>query len=176
MRYLKVYAQDQAGNGRADKVLLEFYQSTPGLQDRLLNQAVAYDFSTDGKVDYSRGDVTNNGRENSLDRVLLDRFATACLTLNGLNQGTATRRYIKIFSEDFYKDGTPDTVRLLLHEKLETAGPDTLATWHAAFDVDNDGTLESVVYGDANRDGVVGPVDRAIIQSLAHVFLTFNWR
>lgn len=66
MRYLKVYAQDQAGNGRADKVLLEFYQSTPGLQDRLLNQAVAYDFSTDGKVDYSRGDVTNNGRENSL--------------------------------------------------------------------------------------------------------------
>lgn len=116
------------------------------------------------------------GGKTAFDRVLLDRFATACLTLNGFNQGTATRRYIKIFSEDFYKDGTPDTVRLLLHEKLETAGPDTLATWHAVFDVDNDGTLESVVYGDANRDGVVGPVDRAIIQSLAHVFLTFNWR
>ena len=175
MRYLKVYAQDQAGNGRADKVLLEFYQSTPGLQDRLLNQAVAYDFSTDGKVDYSRGDVTNDGRENSLDRMLLGRFATACLTLNGFNQGTATRRYIKIFTESFYKDGTPDAVRLHLYEQEGLINPATLVAWNAAYDFDNDGKLEWNIHFDINQDGVIDAVDQKVVQQLADLYLQFNW-
>lgn len=136
---------------------------------------MAYDFSTDGKVDYSRGDVTNNGRENSLDRVLQDRFATACLTLNGFNQGTATRRYIKIFSEDFYKDGTPDAVRLHLYEQEGLINPATLVAWNAAYDFDNDGKLEWNIHFDINQDGVIDAVDQKVVQQLADLYLQFNW-
>lgn len=177
MRYLKVIAQAITGNGKADTVLLRFYEQVGGGQpDFLHTQARAIDIDADGKVDVAEGDVTHNGRENSIDHRLLNIFAGNYLKMNWFNPAGSEARYMHVSVEDVHTDGSPDTVRLLLHEKLETAGPDTLATWHAAFDVDNDGTLESVVYGDANRDGVVGPVDRAIIQSLAHVFLTFNWR
>ena len=65
MRYLKVVAQDQTGDGRANTVRLQFYQGTPCNQDELLNEAVAYDLTSDAKVDYSRGDVTNDGQESS---------------------------------------------------------------------------------------------------------------
>ena len=77
------------------------------------------------------------GGKTAFDRVLLDRFATACLTLNGFNQGTATRRYIKIFSEDFYKDGTPDTVRLHLYEQEGLINPATLVAARAVPDLLN---------------------------------------
>ncbi|NWA84737.1 hypothetical protein [Pseudomonas sp. D2002] len=175
MRYLKVFAQDRTGDGRADTVQLQFYQATPGIQDRLVNEAVAYDFPTDGNVDYSRGDVTNNGQEDSLDKVLLDRFATAYLKLNWLNPGTASRRYMKIFSEDFYKDGTPDTVRLHVQDGVGIINPHTLVAWNAAYDFDNDGKLEWNIHFDINHDGVIDAVDQSLVQQLAELYLAFNW-
>ena len=110
-------------------MLLQFYQSTPGIQDSLVNEAVAYDFSADGKVDYSRGGMTHDGRESRHDKVLLDRFAAAYLKLNGFSPGTASTRYMKIYSEDFYKDGTPDTVRLHVLERAGIINPPTLLAW-----------------------------------------------
>lgn len=88
MRYLKVTVQDRTGNGRADSVLLQFYEAacTPG-DDILLNKAFALDFDADGNVDYKMGDVTNNGVENNADQRLLKTFANACLKLNWFNPG-----------------------------------------------------------------------------------------
>ncbi|KPG77204.1 hypothetical protein [Pseudomonas libanensis] len=175
MRYLKVIAQDQTGDGRANTVRLQFYQRTQCDQNRLVNEVVAYDFTSDGKVDYSRGDVTNNGQENSLDRVLLDRFANIYLKINWVNRGAGTNRYMKIFSEDFYKDGTPDTVRLHLHKGPGFLSPDTQVSWSAAYDFDNNGELEWNIHSDINRDGVIDEVDKHLVQQLAELYLKFNW-
>lgn len=175
MRYLKVIAQDRTGDGRADTVLLQFYQSMPGIQDRLVNHAVAYDFLTNGQVDYCRGDVTNDGQENSLDRDLLKRFANAYLKLDWFNRGSTSTRYMKIFSEDFYKDGTPDTVRLHVQEGLGVINPHTLVSWNAAYDFDNDGALEWNIHFDINHDGVIDAVDQHLVQELAELYLKFNW-
>ncbi|KAF2409306.1 hypothetical protein SAMN04490179_1062 [Pseudomonas antarctica] len=175
MRYLKIFAQDRTGAGQADTVLLQFYQSTPGIQDSLISHAVAYDFPTDGEIDYSRGDVTNDGRETRLDKVLLDRFAAAYLKLNWFNPGTASTRHMKIFSEDFYKDGTPDTVRLHVQEGAGVINPPTLVAWNAAYDFDNDGMLEWNIHFDINHDGVIDDVDQRLVQQLAELYLLFNW-
>lgn len=175
MRYLKVFAQDSTGAGRADTVVLQFYQSATGIQDRLINQAVAYDFPTDGKIDYSRGDVTNDGRESRLDRLLLDKFASAYLKLNWFNPGTASTRYMKIFSEDFYKDGTPDTVRLHVQEGAGDIDSHTLVAWNAAYDFDNDQVLEWNIHFDINHDGVIDDIDRRLVHQLAELYLLFSW-
>lgn len=175
MRYLKVIAQDRTGTGRADTVLLEFYQSTPGSGNSLVNSAVAYDFSADGKVDYSRGDVTNDGRESRLDQMLLNSFANAYLKLNWFNAGIASERYMKIFSEDFYNDGTPDTVRLHVQEGAGMSNPHKLVAWNAAYDFDNDGKLEWNIHADINHDGVIDDVDNQWVQQLADLYLKFNW-
>ncbi|WPN54236.1 hypothetical protein QMK52_08795 [Pseudomonas sp. P9_2] len=175
MRYLKVFAQDHTGAGRADTVVLQFYQSTQGIQDSLVKQAIAYDFPTDGKIDYSRGDVTNDGRESRLDKLLLDRFASAYLKLNWFNPGTASTRYLKIFSEDFYKDGTPDTVRLHVQEEAGINEPHTLVAWNAAYDFDNDQVLEWNIHFDVNHDGVIDDLDRGLVHQLAELYLLFSW-
>lgn len=175
MRYLKVFAQDHTGVGRADTVVLQFYQGTLGTQDSLVKQAMAYDFPTDGKIDYSRGDVTNDGRESRLDKLLLDRFASAYLKLNWFNPGTASTRYLKIFSEDFYKDGTPDTVRLHVQEEAGINEPHTLVAWNAAYDFDNDQVLEWNIHFDVNHDGVIDDLDRDLVHQLAELYLLFNW-
>ena len=175
MRYLKVVAQDQTGDGRANTVRLQFYQGTPCNQDELLNEAVAYDLTSDAKVDYSRGDVTNDGQENSLDRALLDQFANAYLKINWMNRGASTRLYMKIFSEDFYKDGTPDTVRLHLHKGPGLLSSDAQVSWSAAYDFDNNGELEWNIHADINCDGVIDEVDKHLVQQLAELYLKFNW-
>ena len=175
MRYLKVFAQDHTGVGRADTVVLQFYQGTLGIQDNLVKQAIAYDFPTDGKIDYSRGDVTNDGRESRLDKLLLDRFASAYLKLNWFNPGTASTRYLKIFSEDFYKDGTPDTVRVHVQEEAGINEPHTLVAWNAAYDFDNDQMLEWNIHFDVNRDGVIDDLDRGLVHQLAELYLLFSW-
>lgn len=175
MRYLKVTAHDLVGRGHPSLVRLQFFQDSPSQQGQLVDEAVAYDFTADGRVDYSRGDVTHDGKENSMDKVLLDRFANTYLKLNWFNRSHALTRYMKIFSEDFYKDGTPDTVRLHLHKGTGISPSDGQVAWNAAYDFDNDGKLEWNIHFDINHDGVIDDVDNQLVQQLAELYLQFNW-
>lgn len=177
MRYLKVIAQDRHGNGRADLVLLEFYQALgPSMEGVLVNEAFAVDFDADGRVDYKKGDVNQNGKENSIDQRLLEIFANSYLKMNWFNDGENGDRYMKIFAEYLHSDGTPNVVKLHLHHANRGREPERLESWHGVFDGNNDGVLECVVNGDANHDGVIEQVDGVIVQSLANVFLMFRWK
>ena len=177
MRYLKVIAQDRNGDGRADLVMLEFYQAPgPNMKSVVVNEAVAVDFDADGKVDYKRGDVNHNGKENSIDQRLLEIFANSYLKMNWFNDGEIRDRYMKVFAEDVHSDGTPNVVKLHLHHAEGGVEPASLMSWHSVFDGNNDGVLESVANGDANHDGVIEQIDGVIVQSLANVFLMFRWK
>lgn len=177
MRYLKVIAQDRIGNGRADSVLLQFYEPgcKPG-EDVLINKAFALDFDADGKVDYKMGDVTNNGRENSVDQRLLEAFANAYLKLNWFNSGVSWKRYLKIFVEDFARDGSPDTVRLHFHEGVGKATDKTLVYTASAYDRDNDGKLDWLIHFDMDNDGDIDPVDQSLLSLLCETYLKFKWK
>lgn len=177
MRYLKVTVQDRVGNGRADSVLLQFYESacTPG-EDVLVNKAFALDFDGDGKVDYKMGDVTNDGNENSVDQRLLKTFANACLRLNWFNSGASTKRYLKIFAEDFAGDRSPDTVRLHFHEGTGKPTDKTLAYTASAYDTDNNGTLDWSIHFDMDNDGDTDAVDRQLVSLLSDTYLKFKWK
>ncbi|MBV4461448.1 hypothetical protein KVG96_26105 [Pseudomonas sp. COR58] len=177
MRYLKVTVQDRTGNGRADSVLLQFCEQVgkPG-EDQVIDKAFALDFDADGRVDYKMGDVTGNGRENNVDQRLLESFANACLKLHWFNRGATWTRFIKLFAEDFHRDGTPNVVRLQWHEGQGLASDCMRGAWSVAFDADNDGRLDGSVQGDVNRDGQVDRVDQALVLQLARAFLKFNWR
>lgn len=177
MRYLKVTVQDRVGNGRPDSVLLQFYESacTPG-EDVLVNKAFALDFDADGSVDYKMGDVTNDGRENSVDQRLLKTFANACLKLNWFNPGASTKRYLKIFAEDFAEDGSPDTVRLHFHEGNGKPTDKTLAYTASAYDTDNNGTLDWSIHFDVDNDGDIDALDRGLVSLLSATYLKFKWK
>ncbi|MCL6705031.1 hypothetical protein [Pseudomonas sp. T1.Ur] len=177
MRYLQVTAQDRLRNGKADTVFLHFSQAVePGVRPTLSNTAFALDIDGDGKVDYKMGDVTNNGQENTVDERLLESFANHYLLLNWFNRGAVWRRYLRVFCKDFYADGTPDTVRLELHEGGAVTSERSLVSWHAAYDFDNDGKLEWNIHHDVNQDGVIDRVDDRLVQRLADTFLQFNWK
>ena len=176
MRYLHVTAQDRLRNGKADTVFLHFLEKQLDGSAMLSNTAFALDINGDGKVDYKMGDVTNNGRENTVDEQLLERFANAYLQLNWFNTGATWQRYLKILAEDFYDDGSPDTVRLHLHAGRPAEEARTLVSWHAAYDLDNDGKLEWNIHHDINHDGVIDRVDDRLVQRMAELFLKFRWK
>lgn len=176
MRYLIVTVQDRAGNGRADSVLLQFYESacTSG-EDVLMNKAFALDVDADGKVDYKMGDVTNDGREKSVDQRLLNTFANACLRLNWFNPGASTKRSLKIFSEDFSGDGSPDTVRLHFHEGTGKPTGKSLVYTAVAYDTDYNGTLDLSLHFDLDNDGDKDATDRELVSLLSDTYLKFKW-
>ena len=90
MRYLKVTAQDRSANGKADTVLLHFFEESSGAEDRLIHKAYALDITADGKVDFQVGDVNNDGKENTKDERLLKSFANAYLQLDWFNRRCAS--------------------------------------------------------------------------------------
>lgn len=116
MRYLKVIAQDRSYSGRPDTVVLQFCATVAGSKEAVINNAYALDINEDGDIDVCLGDVTNNELESTRDHQLLSKFAGAYLKFNWFSSGLASMRYMHIFTEDFYKDGTPDTVRLHLYK------------------------------------------------------------
>lgn len=176
MRYIHVTAQDRSGNGRADSVMLEFYEQIGHLgQDLLVDRALAVDFNADGKVDLKMGDVTHNGKENTVDERLLHRFANNYLKLNWFNRGSTRSRFLKVIAEDFHDDGSPNVVRLQLHDGRCMTSERTINAWHAVFDGDNDGVLDGSLHGDINHDGLIDQVDEKLAGVLASTYLKFRW-
>ncbi|MGU3306243.1 hypothetical protein ACLBW8_08240 [Pseudomonas sp. M5A4_2d] len=175
MRYLKVVAQDSFGSGKPDTVLLRFCEAVADHREVIVNSAFAFDFIEDGHIDFRLGDVNHDGVENERDRELLNAFGSTYLKLNWFNCGADTTRFMHVYSEDFYKDGTPDTVRLQLYEETGITTKKTLVMWNAAYDFDNDGALEWNIHFDINNDGVINDVDKALVQKLADIYLKFNW-
>ncbi|WJK09599.1 hypothetical protein [Pseudomonas fluorescens] len=177
MRYLIAIAQDRFENGRTDSVLLEFHEvcdQPPGTV--VVSEAVAIDFDADGKVDFQKGDVNHNGKENSIDHRLLAIFANSYMKMNWTNTGVRRNRYMKIFSEDFHGDGSPNVVKLQLYTCRPDGTEEKLVSWHGMFDSNNDGTLDCIVNADANHDGLIEHIDSVIVQSLANVFQMFKWK
>jgi hypothetical protein len=49
-------------------------------------------------------------------------------------------------------------------------------SWHAVYDLDNDGKLDWNIHHDINQSGVIDVVDERLLQRLAEIFLKFRWR
>ncbi|MFY0728338.1 hypothetical protein [Pseudomonas sp. NFX15] len=176
MRYLKVTAQDRSANGRADTVLLHFFEESSGCEDTLIHKAYALDITADGKVDFQVGDVNNDGKENTKDERLLKSFADAFLRLNWFNCENTWARYLKIFVEDFAKDGSPDTVRLHFHEGVGKPQDETIVYTASAYDTNNDGKLDWLIHFDMDNDGDQDAVDQKLVSLLSTTYLKFKWR
>ena len=176
MRYLKVTAQDRSANGKADTVLLHFFEESSGAEDRLIHKAYALDITADGKVDFQVGDVNNDGKENTKDERLLRSFANAYLQLKWFNRGETWDRYLKIFTEDFANDGSPDTVRLHFHEGVGKPSDQTIVYTASAYDTNNDGKMDWLIHFDMDNDGDQDAVDQQRVSQLSTAYLQFNWR
>lgn len=178
MRYLRVTAQDRSGNGRADTVLLRFYEEVQGQADKLVLKAGAVDMTADGVTDLQfGGDVNHDGKDNAKDEKLIKAFANAFLKLEWFNQGKSWQRYIKVFAEDYYHDNSPNVVRLHLHEGTGTPRNQTLIYKASAHDINNDNTLDSVVYLGENGDGenICTQAQERLIKEMSQNFLKFKW-
>lgn len=176
MRYLKVTAQDRIGNGKADTVLLHFFEETKAAEDTLVHKAYALDMTANGKIDFQVGDVNNDGKEDLSDERLLKAFAETFLQLNWFNRGETWERYLKIFTEDFANDGSPDTVRLHFHEGIGKPSDQSIVYTASAYDTNNDGKLDWTINFDMDNDGDQDAVDQKLVSHLSNGYLKFNWR
>jgi hypothetical protein len=170
MRYLKVVAQDRAGTGRADCVLLRFYEQEDNADEALqLNSAFALDIDADGIVDTALGDVNNDGTKDAADRQLLRTFTNTYLQFNWFNPGTDWSRHLKVYSEDYHNDGTINCINFQLYENGK------IAAWHAVFDVNNDAEIRRSTRGDINGDRQIDKLDQTLLFNLGRTYLEFNW-
>jgi len=176
MRYLKVTAQDRSTTNRADTVLLHFFEESSGAEDTLVHRAYALDITADGKVDFQAGDANSDGKEDIKDERLLKSFANTYLQLNWFNHGNTWDRYLKIFTEDFAEDGSPDTVRLHFHEGTGKPQDHTIVYTASHYDTDNDGTLDWIISFDVDNDGDQDAVDRKLVSQLSTRYVKFKWR
>ncbi|WP_248795086.1 hypothetical protein [Pseudomonas sp. MWU13-2105] len=176
MRYLRMTAQDRSGNGRADTVLLRFYEEVPGQPDKLVFKAAAVDVNADGVSDLQfGGDVNRDGRDNAKDEKLIRAFANSFLKLGWFNLGKSWQRYIKVFAENYHRDKTPNIVRLHIHEGTGTPRNQTLIYKASVHDTDNDGTLDSVVYFDLEDETIVSRKEEEWAKFMGRTFLKFKW-
>ena len=175
MRYLKVTAQDRSAYGRADNLILHFFEEIDGAEDRLVHEAYALDYTSDGTVDFQYGDVNNDGKENIKDEELLNLFAEAFLQLSWFNNGDTWDRYVKIFVEDIAHNGSRDPVHLHFHDSSYRPGRSLVST--AAVLDSPEGYMVDMVFGlDLDGDGDLDKVDKRLAWTLRSTFLRFNWR
>ncbi|MDE1197546.1 MAG: hypothetical protein PW896_20885 [Pseudomonas sp.] len=172
MRYLKVAAQDRSGNGKADTVLLQFHDDSTNL----VFEAFAIDLTADGSIEFSyAGDINGDGKSNLQDEVQLTVFAQAFLQLNWFNIGRSVERYLKIEAKNYHADGSPNVVNLQFTEDDGIPPALIRITPAAAYDGDNDGTLDSFTNSDVNGDGVANTADKLLMRKLAESYLAFCW-
>ncbi|MNF89760.1 MULTISPECIES: hypothetical protein [unclassified Pseudomonas] len=176
MRYLKVTAQDRSAYGRADNLILHFFEEIDGAEDRLVHEAYALDNTADGKVDFQYGDVNNDGKENIKDEELINLFAEAFLQLSWFNNGDTWDRYVKIYVEDFAYDGSLDPVELHFHDSSRRPSGRSLVSTATVLD-SLEGYMVDMVFGlDMDGDGDLDKVDKQLAWTLRSTFLRFNWR
>lgn len=175
MRYLKVIAEDRSKDCQADTVRLYFFEQHNG-KDLLVREAYAVDNTADGIVDWQVGDVDNDGKRTFQDERLLKVFATTFLKLGWFNRRNRSRRYLKIFSENFGGDCSPDTVRLHFHEGIGQPTDRTLTSTAASYDTDNNGTLDWVIHFDVDNDGDIDATDQELVSLLSRTYLEFKWQ
>lgn len=176
MRYLKVTAQDMSGNGRADTVILHFYQQQAGCPDELIHEIFAVDMSADGKVDLQwAGELSPVTRPCRLEKQSTDTFANSFLKLNWFNKRSHWQRTLTLYVDHYGKTGRPNAVKLDFHEHAAPGCKASLICKAAAYDGDSDGVLESFTNSDVDHDGVADKADKELIRSLCTAFLAFEW-
>jgi hypothetical protein len=172
MRYLKVTALDRSGNGKADAVQLHFHNGSANL----VHEAFALDMSADGCIEFGfAGDINSDGLQNFQDQLLLTAFAEVFLQLNWFNAGDNWERYLKIGATDHHQDGTPNVVTLQFSEDDGELSKPIKIRRAAAYDGDNDGSLDSFTNSDVNGDGIANKADKAVLRKIAETFLAFRW-
>lgn len=113
MRYLKAIAQDRGGNGKADTILLHFYERNPKQPDELIHEAVAVDMNADGVTDFQfAGDINGDGTSNIADKLLLKAFAETFLKLCWFNTGENAQRVLVLLAAHYTSEGVPNAVEL----------------------------------------------------------------
>ncbi len=174
MRYLKVIVQDRSENGRADTVKLHFLQKDPDLPDELIHQAVAFDTTADGEVDFqSTGDVDFDGASTLKDRRLLKTFANQALKLSWFSKGEVADRSLNLCVGRFDELGVPVEVRSDLYQHNRKVGRDALMYSVIAHDKNADGILDPLE-GDDQLE-LFDTVDQQTLHALSKLYLKFNW-
>ncbi|MBK3479183.1 hypothetical protein JJD66_24175 [Pseudomonas sp. MF6751] len=176
MRYLKATAQDRSGNGRADTVLLHFYERPACGADELIHEAFALDIDADGVVDFqSPGDSAPAGRAQFIDALQLKTFANAFLKLNWFNRGQSVQRALVVLVAHYNKKGPPNAVELGFFDQSSQPRRSTATYLAAGYDGDGDGVLESFTNSDVDKNGVADKADKALLRTLCNSFLAFEW-
>ncbi|MDQ0977874.1 hypothetical protein [Pseudomonas synxantha] len=174
MRYVKVIVQDRTENDRADTVKLYFFQRDPDLPDELMHQAVAFDVTADGAVDFqSTGDIDFNGASTLRDRRLLKTFANEALKLSWFNRGEGAGRSLNFYVSRYDELGTPREVRSDFFQRSSSGGKDKLVYSSTAGDQDCDGGLDPLAPDDQFE--LFDTVDQQTIHALSKLYLRFNW-
>ncbi|AZE75508.1 hypothetical protein C4K00_5327 [Pseudomonas synxantha] len=174
MRYLKVTAQDRSGNELADTAKLYFFQRDPGLPDELVHEALAFDATADGAVDYQKtGDVDFSGASSLHDRRLLQAFANQALKLSWFNAGETAGRSVDLYVSRYDKSGQAVEVRSDFYQRSSTGGKDKLMYSTTACDQDGNGSLEPS--GQDASFELFDTLDHQTIHALSQLFLKFNW-
>ncbi|WP_256578711.1 hypothetical protein [Pseudomonas sp. NS1(2017)] len=175
-RYLKVTAQDMSGNGRADTVILHFYQQVAGCPDELVHEIFAVDMSADRKVDLQWAeDLNPDSRPRMLEKHRVDTFADSFLKLNWFNKRSHWQRTLTMYVDRFGKTGGPDAIKLDFHERTAAQSKGSLVYAIAAYDDNSDGVLELLSKSGVDCNGIADSADPALIRTLCATFLAFEW-
>lgn len=176
MRYLKVTAQDRAGNGIADTIILHFYRHCSTGADELVHEAFAFDLNKDEVVDFQcAGDINFDGKSDIIDMYLLKAFANTFLKFNWFNTGENWQRTLVVAAIHDHKKGPPGGVQLSFLDRHSPVREPTLVYQAAGYDADANGVLETITQADVNRNGVADKADKQLIRSLCSSFLAFKW-
>ncbi|MFZ4966405.1 hypothetical protein ACL9RJ_19340 [Pseudomonas sp. Mn2068] len=176
MRYLRVTAQDRSGSGKADSVLLHFYQKNLCEPDEVVGEAIALDISGDGLSDFAfAADINRDGQIDQADIALLKLFANTYLQLNWFNKGASEQRVLCMFVGNHGKNGKPSAVCLQFRDRCEAGGKQSLVYSATAYDGGSNGRLDSFSNTDLDRNGVADKADKELLKTMASTYLQFKW-
>lgn len=176
MRYLKATAQDRSGNGKADTVLLHFYERHGGGSDTLSHETLAVDMNADGVIDVQcAGDINRDGQCNIRDKQLLRAFVTTFLKLGWFCKGDSSQRTLTLYVDHYNKRGAPNAIKLEFYD-LQGAIPKQSLTYSAAaYDADGNGVLETFTNSDVDGNGIANNADKEWVRALGTSFLALLW-
>lgn len=176
MRYLKATAQDRSGNGKADTVIVHFYESQTDEPDALRYEALAVDMDGDSVIDVQcAGDINRDGQSTLADQQLLKAFASAFLKIGWCNRANSSQRALTLYVDHYDKQGKPNAIKLQLHDVQDGTRKESLRCSAAAYDADGNGVLETFTKSDIDGNGSADNVDKEWIRALASTFLAMKW-